>query len=132
MNYPTFVLDGDNVRHELCSDLGFSVEDRTENIRRVGEMAKLFLEARIIAVTAFISPCRSDRDRVQTLVPKGKFLEIYCRCPLDVCEERDVKGLYKQARAGKIKIFTEYPLPMRSPRARSAARNRIYFGKSLG
>lgn len=115
MNCRTFVLDGDNVRHGLCSDLGFSVEDRTENIRRVGEMAKLFLEAGIIALTAFISPFRSDRDRVRTLVPKGKFLEVYCRCPLDVCEERDVKGLYKQARAGKIKIFTGISSPYEEP-----------------
>jgi adenylylsulfate kinase len=102
----TFVFDGDNLRHGLCSDLGFSERDREENIRRIGEMAKLFIEAGVIALTAFISPFRKDRERVRSLVPHGEFLEIYCRCPLDVCESRDVKGLYKRARAGEIKDFT--------------------------
>lgn len=102
----TFVFDGDNVRHGLCADLGFSAGDRVENIRRLGEMAKLFLEAGVIALTAFISPFRADRERVRSLVPHGEFLEIYCRCPLEVCEQRDVKGLYKRARAGDIKDFT--------------------------
>lgn len=111
----TFVFDGDNVRHGLCSDLGFSPEDRVENIRRVGEMAKLFLEAGVIALTAFISPFRSDRARVRSLVPHGEFLEIYCRCPLEVCEERDVKGLYKRARAGEIKNFTGISSPYEEP-----------------
>lgn len=111
----TFVFDGDNVRHGLCSDLGFSVEDRVENIRRVGEMAKLFLEAGVIALTAFISPFRSDRDRVRSLVPHGEFLEIYCHCPLAVCEERDVKGLYKRAREGKIRDFTGISSPYETP-----------------
>jgi len=102
----TFVFDGDNVRHGLCADLGFSTEDRAENIRRVGEMAKLFIEAGVIALTAFISPFLSDRERVRSLVPHGDFLEIFCHCPLEICEQRDVKGLYKRAREGKIKDFT--------------------------
>lgn len=111
----TFVFDGDNVRHGLCYDLGFSVKDRAENIRRVGEMTKLFLEAGIIALTAFISPFRADRQRVRSLVPHGDFLEIYCRCPLEVCENRDVKGLYKRARAGEIKDFTGISSPYEEP-----------------
>jgi len=111
----TFVFDGDNVRHGLCSDLGFSAKDRVENIRRVGEMAKLFLEAGVISLTAFISPFRSDRSRVRSLVPHGDFLEIYCRCSLEVCEQRDVKGLYKRARAGEIKDFTGISSPYEEP-----------------
>ena len=87
----TFVFDGDNVRHGLCNDLGFSARDRAENIRRIGEMTKLFLEAGVISLTAFISPFREDRERVRSLVPHGDFFEIYCRCSLDVCEQRDVK-----------------------------------------
>jgi len=102
----TFVFDGDNVRHGLCADLGFSSEDRVENIRRIGEMAKLFTEAGVIALTAFISPYRADRARVRSLVAPGDFIEIYCRCPLEVCEQRDVKGLYAKARQGLIKDFT--------------------------
>lgn len=113
----TFVLDGDNVRHGLCSDLGFSEADRKENIRRIGEAAKLFLEAGVIVLTAFISPFRSDRQRVRTLVPHGEFLEIYCRCPLGICETRDVKGLYKRARAGEIKDFTGISSPYEEPMA---------------
>lgn len=111
----TFVFDGDNVRHGLCSDLGFSAEHRVENIRRVGEMAKLFLEAGVISLTAFISPFRSDRERVRSLVPHGDFLEVYCYCPLEVCEQRDVKGLYKRARAGEIKDFTGISSPYEEP-----------------
>jgi adenylylsulfate kinase len=111
----TFVFDGDNVRHGLCSDLGFSAEDRVENIRRVGEMTKLFLEAGVISLTAFISPFRADRERVRSLVPHGDFLEIYCRCPLEVCETRDVKGLYRRARAGEIKDFTGISSPYEEP-----------------
>lgn len=111
----TFTFDGDNVRHGLCSDLGFSSEDRVENIRRIGEMSKLFLEAGVIALTAFISPFRSDREKVRSLIPHGEFLEIYCRCPLEVCEERDVKGLYKRARAGEIKNFTGISSPYEEP-----------------
>lgn len=115
MGCRTFVLDGDNVRHGLCSDLGFSAEDRVENIRRVGEMAKLFQEAGVIVLTAFISPFRSDRERIRNLVPHGEFLEIYCSCPMEVCEERDVKGLYKRARAGIIKDFTGVSSPYEEP-----------------
>ncbi|MDY6991400.1 MAG: adenylyl-sulfate kinase, partial [Pseudomonadota bacterium] len=102
MGYHTFVLDGDNVRHGLCADLGFSNEDRVENIRRISEVAKLFLEAGIIVLTAFISPFRTDRAKARSLIG-GDFVEIYCECPLPVCEQRDVKGLYKRARAGEIK-----------------------------
>jgi adenylylsulfate kinase len=111
----TFVFDGDNVRHGLCADLGFSAEDRVENIRRVGEMAKLFVETGVIALTAFISPFLSDRERVRSLVPHGDFLEIYCHCPLEICEQRDVKGLYQRARAGKIKDFTGISSPYEDP-----------------
>ncbi len=111
----TFVLDGDNVRHGLCADLGFSAGDRVENIRRVGEVAKLFLEAGVIVLTAFISPFRADRERVRSLVPHGDFLEIYCCCPLEVCEQRDVKGLYKRARAWEIKDFTGISSPYEAP-----------------
>lgn len=115
MGCRTFVFDGDNVRHGLCSDLGFLVADRKENIRRVGEMAKLFIEAGVIALTAFISPLREDRERVRSLVPHGDFLEVYCRCPLEICEQRDVKGLYKKARAGEIKDFTGISSPYEAP-----------------
>jgi adenylylsulfate kinase len=111
----TFVFDGDNVRHGLCADLGFSTEDRVENIRRVGEMSKLFIETGVIALTAFISPFLSDRARVRSLVPHGDFLEIYCRCSLEICEQRDVKGLYKRARAGEIKDFTGISSPYEEP-----------------
>jgi adenylylsulfate kinase len=111
----TFVLDGDNVRHGLCSDLGFSHEDRQENIRRIGEMTKLFLEAGVIAMTAFISPFRADRQRVRALVPQGDFLEIYVKCPLNVCEARDTKGMYRRARAGEIADFTGISSPYEEP-----------------
>lgn len=111
----TFVLDGDNVRHGLCGDLGFSDEDRHENIRRIGEMSKLFVEAGVIALTAFISPFRADRDMVRNLVEPGDFLEIYCYAPLAVCEQRDVKGLYRRARAGEIPEFTGISSPYEEP-----------------
>ncbi len=111
----TFVFDGDNVRHGLCSDLGFSREDRKENIRRIGEMVKLFLETGIIGLTAFISPYRNDRRRVRNLVSGGDFIEIYCRCSLEVCERRDKKGLYSRARAGEIKEFTGISAPYEEP-----------------
>jgi len=111
----TFVFDGDNVRHGLCADLGFSREDRIENIRRIGEMAKLFTEAGVIALTAFISPFRTDRERVRNLVPSGDFIEIYCRCPLETCETRDVKGLYAKARQGLIQDFTGISSPYEAP-----------------
>jgi adenylylsulfate kinase len=111
----TYVLDGDNVRHGLCSDLGFSNDDRRENIRRIGETAKLMAEASLIVLTAFISPFREDRERVRGLMPHGDFLEIYVKCPLDVCESRDVKGLYKRARAGEIKGYTGIDSPYEEP-----------------
>jgi len=111
----TFVFDGDNVRHGLCADLGFSRQDREENIRRVGEMAKLFVEAGVMTLTAFISPFRADRERVRKLVGEDSFIEIYCRCPLEVCEARDVKGLYRRARAGEIKDFTGISSPYEVP-----------------
>jgi len=110
----TYVLDGDNVRHGLCGDLGFSIEDRHENIRRIGEMAKLFADAGIVTLTAFISPLRADRDRVRRLAGND-FIEVYCRCPIEVCEARDVKGLYKKARTGEIKDFTGVSSPYEEP-----------------
>jgi adenylylsulfate kinase len=112
--YHTFVLDGDNVRHGLCGDLGFSDADRMENIRRVGEVAKLFVEAGVIVLTAFISPFRADRDKARQLIQED-FVEIYCDCSLEVCEERDVKGLYRKARAGEIKHFTGISSPYEIP-----------------
>lgn len=111
----TFVFDGDNVRHGLCKDLGFSDEDRHENIRRIGEMSKLIIEAGVIALTAFISPFRSDRNQVRALVAPDDFIEIYCKCSLEVCEQRDPKGLYQRARAGKIKEFTGISSPYEEP-----------------
>ena len=113
----TFVFDGDNVRHGLCSDLGFSKEDRSENMRRIGEMAKLFIDAGVIAITAFISPFKSERERVRRLVGDGNFVEVYCRCPLEVCEQRDVKGHYRLARTGKISEFTGISSPYEEPDA---------------
>lgn len=111
----TFVLDGDNIRQGLCKDLGFSDADRTENIRRIGEVSKLLLDAGVVVMTAFISPFRNDRQLVRDLVKKGDFIEIYCQAPLAVCEERDPKGLYKKARAGKIPEFTGISSPYEEP-----------------
>ena len=111
----TFVLDGDNVRHGLCSDLAFSDKDRVENIRRIGEVAKLMIESGIITLTAFISPFRSDRSVARKLVPHGDFIEIYCQCTLEKCEQRDVKGLYKKARGGEISDFTGISSPYEQP-----------------
>lgn len=113
----TYVFDGDNVRHGLCADLGFSVEDRHENIRRIGEMSKLFIEAGVIALTAFISPLRADRQMVRSLVQDGDFIEVFCDAPLEVCEERDVKGLYQKARQGLIPDFTGISSPYEAPNA---------------
>ncbi|MDD1793853.1 adenylyl-sulfate kinase [Enterovibrio makurazakiensis] len=106
LGYHTYLLDGDNVRHGLCRDLGFSDHDRRENIRRVGEVAKLMTDAGLIVLSAFISPFREERQLVRELLPDGEFLEVYVDTPLDVCESRDPKGLYKKARAGEIKAFT--------------------------
>jgi len=111
----TYVMDGDNVRHGLCGDLGFSEEDRKENIRRIGNVSKLFLEAGVIVLTAFISPFRSDRKLVRNMVLHGDFLEIFCNTPLDICEQRDVKGLYQKARKGEIKDFTGISSPYEAP-----------------
>lgn len=113
--YRTFVLDGDNVRHGLCSDLGFTPENRVENIRRIGEVAKLFMEAGTIVLTAFISPFRAERERIRSLVEQGDFIEIYCNSPIQVCESRDVKGLYQKARAGQITEFTGISSPYEAP-----------------
>lgn len=110
----SYVFDGDNVRHGLCSDLGFTAEDRTENIRRIAEMCKLFVDAGVIALTAFISPLHGDRAMVRKMMGED-FIEVYCRCPVEVCEERDVKGLYKKARAGEIKEFTGISAPYEAP-----------------
>jgi adenylylsulfate kinase len=109
-----YVFDGDNVRHGLCSDLGFSVGDRSENIRRIAEMCSLFVDAGVISLTAFISPLQGDRQRVRDLIGEH-FVEIYCRCPIEICEQRDVKGLYKKARAGEIKDFTGVSAPYEAP-----------------
>ena len=115
INISTYVLDGDNVRHGLCGDLGFSDQDRVENIRRIGEVAKLLTEAGIITLTAFISPFKIDRDNARKCLPHGDFLEIYCHCPIETCEQRDVKGLYKKARAGEIPLFTGIGSPYEPP-----------------
>ncbi len=111
----SFVFDGDNVRHGLCSDLGFSGEDRAENVRRIGEMTHLFAEAGIIAMAAFISAFRRDRRQVRALMPEGDFIEVYCQCSLQTCEARDVKGLYAKARAGIIKNYTGISSPYEEP-----------------
>jgi adenylylsulfate kinase len=111
----TFVLDGDNVRHGLSSNLTFSDNDRKENIRRIGEAANLMMEAGVIAMTAFISPFNEDRNLVRQLLPQGDFIEIYCNASLEACESRDVKGLYKRARAGEIKNYTGIDSPYEAP-----------------
>ena len=111
----TYVLDGDNIRHGLNKNLGFSPEDREENIRRIGEVAKLFADAGVIAMTAFISPYRTDRDNARDLLDEGRFVEIFVDCPLEVCEARDTKGLYQKARAGEIKEFTGISAPYEAP-----------------
>lgn len=115
MGHLSFVLDGDNIRHGLNKNLGFSPEDRQENIRRIGEVAKLFAKAGIIVMTAFISPYRADRDSVRALVNEGEFIEIFVKVPLDIAEERDPKGLYKKARVGEIKEFTGISAPYEEP-----------------
>lgn len=111
----TFVLDGDNIRHGLNKNLGFSPEDREENIRRIGEVAHLFTQAGVIALTAFISPYRADRDKARAIAGDGNFVEIYVKCSLEECEARDTKGLYKKARAGEIKEFTGISAPYEEP-----------------
>lgn len=115
MGCRTYVFDGDNVRHGLCGDLGFSLEDRRENLRRIAEMVSLFLDAGVISLTAFISPLEADRERVKSIIGEGNLIEIYCNCPLEVCEQRDVKGLYKKAREGKIANYTGISSPYEPP-----------------
>jgi len=111
----TYVLDGDNIRHGLCKDLGFSDSDREENIRRIGEVANLFMNAGIVAITAFVSPFKADRDKVRSIIGNSDFIEIYCAANLSVCEKRDTKGLYKKARLGEIKEFTGISSPYEIP-----------------
>ena len=111
----TYILDGDNVRHGLNSDLGFGDKDRRENIRRIGEVSKLFIDAGVMVLTSFISPFKEDRQSVRDLVKAGEFIEIFIDCPLKVCEERDIKGLYARARKGEIKHFTGIDSPYESP-----------------
>jgi len=111
----TYVFDGDNVRHGLCGDLSFSPEARAENLRRIAEMVKLFLDSGTLCLTAFISPLQADRDRVRRIVGEDDFFEIYVKCPIEICEERDVKGLYKLARAGKIQNYTGVSAPYEEP-----------------
>ena len=111
----TYSFDGDNVRHGLCRDLGFSPDARKENIRRIGEMVRLFVDAGLIAITAFISPYREDREVVKKLVGEDRFFEVYVQCPVEVCAERDPKGLYQRAMAGVIKEFTGVSAPYEEP-----------------
>ncbi|WP_203141763.1 adenylyl-sulfate kinase [Marinobacter mangrovi] len=113
--YHTFLLDGDNVRHGLNKDLGFSDDERVENIRRIGEVSKLFADAGLIVLSAFISPFTSDRRMVRNLFPAGEFIEVFMNTPLEACEERDPKGLYKKARAGEITHFTGIDAPYELP-----------------
>lgn len=113
--YSTYVLDGDNIRHGLCSDLGFSEEDRKENIRRIGELTKLFVDAGIIVLTAFISPFRKDRQSIRGFFDDGEFVEVYTKCPVDVCSGRDYKGVYQKALRGEIKDFTGISSPYEEP-----------------
>lgn len=115
MGCRTYILDGDNIRGGLSKDLTFSAEDRVENIRRIGEVAKLMADAGLIVITAFISPFRADRKMVRELMAEGEFSEVFVHCPLEVCEQRDVKGLYKKARAGIIKNFTGIDSPFEEP-----------------
>jgi adenylylsulfate kinase len=112
----TYILDGDNVRHGLNGDLGFSEEDRRENIRRIGEVAKLFVDAGVVVLAAFISPYREDRDQVRALLGESEFIEIFVKCDLDICEKRDPKGLYRKARAGELAQFTGIDSPYEEPR----------------
>jgi adenylylsulfate kinase len=115
MGVRTYTLDGDNIRHGLNKNLGFSPEDREENIRRIGEVARLFVDAGVIALTAFISPYRADRDKAREVAGEGNFIEVHVQCDLAKCEERDPKGLYKKARSGEIKEFTGVSAPYEAP-----------------
>ncbi len=113
----TYLLDGDNVRHGLCGDLGFSDKDRVENIRRISEVAKLFVDSGLVVLTAFISPFQTDRDFCRNLLAEGEFIEVFVDTPLEVCEQRDPKGLYKKARSGEIKHFTGIDSAYEAPSA---------------
>lgn len=113
----TYTLDGDNIRHGLCSDLGFSPCDRKENLRRIGEVIRLFLDAGIVTLCAFVSPFEEDRINLKKLVGEEDFILIYCKCPVDVCEKRDPKGMYKKAKAGLIKEYTGISAPYEEPSA---------------
>lgn len=115
MGCRTYVFDGDNVRHGLCRDLGFSAPERTENLRRIAEMIRLFLDAGVISLTAFISPLESDRAMVKEIIGPENIIEVFCNCPLEICEQRDVKGLYKKARAGEIPNYTGISAPYERP-----------------
>ena len=115
LGHHTFLLDGDNVRHGLCKDLGFTDEDRTENIRRIGEVAKLMVDSGLIVMSAFISPFRSDRDMVRAMFKEGEFIEVYVSTPLETCERRDPKGLYQKVRAGQLRQFTGIDSPYEPP-----------------
>lgn len=113
----TMVLDGDNIRHGLCADLGFSIADRNENVRRTGEVAKLLLECGVVAIVALVSPVRSAREKLRESIPAGDFLEIYCKCPLSACRKRDPKGLYAKAESGGIPEYTGVSSPYEAPLA---------------
>ncbi|KAK8937953.1 hypothetical protein KSP40_PGU009995 [Platanthera guangdongensis] len=113
--YLTYVLDGDNIRHGLNKDLSFKAEDRAENIRRIGEVAKLFADAGVICIASLISPYRIDRDACRAMIPDSAFIEVFMDIPLEICEARDAKGLYKLARSGKIKGFTGVDDPYEAP-----------------
>lgn len=115
--FHTYLLDGDNIRHGLCKDLGFSCEDRDENLRRVGEVAKLMVDAGLVVLSAFISPKRQERQAIRRLFPRGKFIEVHVATPLHICEQRDPKGLYKKARSGDITHFTGISAPYETPTA---------------
>lgn len=114
-NILTYILDGDNIRFGLSKDLGFSEEDRKENIRRIGEVSKLMVDSGVVVLTAFISPYREDRNMVRSLLEKGDFIEVYVNCPLEICEQRDVKGLYSKVRNGEIQNFTGINSPYEAP-----------------
>ncbi|MEC6900440.1 adenylyl-sulfate kinase [Photobacterium piscicola] len=130
LGYHTYLLDGDNVRHGLCKDLGFSAQDRRENIRRIGEVAVLMADSGLIVLSAFISPHREERQSVRDLLPQGEFIEVFIDTPLAECEKRDPKGLYKKARAGEIKQFTgidaEYQSPLQPEIHLAADRHNIH------
>ncbi|MFN3471409.1 MAG: adenylyl-sulfate kinase, partial [Aquificaceae bacterium] len=115
MGVRTYTLDGDNIRHGLCSDLGFSKEDRKENLRRTAEVIKLFLDAGLVVLSAFVSPLKEHREIVKSIIGEEDFIEIYCRCPVEVCEARDPKGMYKKAKLGEIKEFTGISSPYEEP-----------------